>query len=259
METFNEEFQTKLSSAGLIYKHFGKDVIAHELHWHHHDPKIDIVYLKLYKEFIEALDANDNGISAYPQGIVPKFVDKTTLAQRVARLNPHWNEPPESHDLETRFGKAMEMAGQEFLDRLHFVAHGWLPARELVQKAMETRSILPTEAKGRVIRMDKACPWKDHLFELENEMGIAVDTHGILYVVFPDDTSQWRVQAVPDAPDSFKCRKALPEPWRGLRDAELDAVTGVDAGAVFVHHSGFIGGHRTYNGALAMAIKALSL
>lgn len=46
--------------------------------------------------------------------------------------------------------------------------------------------------------------------------------------------------------------------WRGIRDKELDEITGID-GCVFVHASGFIGGNATYAGALKMAQKALTL
>ena len=59
------------------------------------------------------------------------------------------------------------------------------------------------------------------------------------------------------APGSFVSRKPLPAAWRGIRNDELDAITGIQ-GCVFVHASGFIGGHKTYQGALAMARKALS-
>lgn len=36
-----------------------------------------------------------------------------------------------------------------------------------------------------------------------------------------DREKKWRIQAVGVAPGSFDSRKALPTPWRGLRDAEL--------------------------------------
>lgn len=42
-----------------------------------------------------------------------------------------------------------------------------------------------------------------------------------------------------------------------MRTAELDAVTGLP-GSVFVHTGGFIGGHDTYEGALAMAKAAVA-
>ena len=50
----------------------------------------------------------------------------------------------------------------------------------------------------------------------------------------------------------------MPEAWRGLRDAELCAAAGME-GCKFVHNSGFIGGHETRDGALAMAQKALEM
>ena len=94
---------------------------------------------------------------------------------------------------------------------------------------------------------------QDPLFELETARGGAPRA---LYVLFADTKGEWRVAAVPESPDSFASRKALPQPWRGLRDAELAAACGVpDAG--FCHASGFIGGAASEAGATAMAIAAL--
>ena len=66
----------------------------------------------------------------------------------------------------------------------------------------------------------------------------------------------WRVQAVTAEGTAFTNRLGLREAWRGLRDAELSAACGID-GAKFVHASGFIGGHATYEGALAMAVATI--
>lgn len=61
-------------------------------------------------------------------------------------------------------------------------------------------------------------------------------------MLYPDETGgNWRIQAVPIAPESFESRKALPEQWRGVRDDALSQLSGVD-GCIFVHASGFIGG-----------------
>lgn len=48
----------------------------------------------------------------------------------------------------------------------------------------------------------------------------------------------------------------MPEAWRGVRDADLSKVAGIE-GCVFCHAAGFIGGNETYQGALQMAQKAL--
>jgi uncharacterized UPF0160 family protein len=45
-------------------------------------------------------------------------------------------------------------------------------------------------------------------------------------------------------------------PWKGLRDDALSKESGIEGG-IFVHISGFIGGNKTKEGALAMARKAL--
>ena len=57
-------FGTKLSSAGLTYKHYGKRIVAQlmgDLPVDH--PDVQTVYLATYKNFMEAIDAIDNGMS----------------------------------------------------------------------------------------------------------------------------------------------------------------------------------------------------
>ena len=76
----------------------------------------------------------------------------------------------------------------------------------------------------------------------------------MLYALYADLGGSWRIQAVPVTSNSFDSRKKLPADWCGLRDAELSAKAGID-GCIFIHASGFIGGHATREGAIAMAIK----
>jgi uncharacterized UPF0160 family protein len=89
-------------------------------------------------------------------------------------------------------------------------------------------------------------------------MGLNSDDKKILYSIFPDVNGSWRIQAVPISSHSFELRKALPDQWRGLRDKELDKMCGIE-GCVFIHASGFIGGHSTRAGALEMGRKALTI
>lgn len=56
---------------------------------------------------------------------------------------------------------------------------------------------------GQIMELKARCPWKDHLFDLEEELGIVGK---IKFVVFYDATDSWRVQGVPVQPDSFVCR-----------------------------------------------------
>ncbi|KAI0001998.1 metal-dependent protein hydrolase [Russula vinacea] len=255
-EVFGHGFTTKLSSAGLVYKHFGREIISNKLQLTPDDPKVESLWLKLYKEFIEALDGVDNGITQYPNDIQPKYRSRTDLSSRVGWLNPAWNEPFDSQTVDAQFLKASQLAGEEFLGRLNYYGRSWLPARDLVLDGLSRR--VNVDPSGRVILFNQFIPWKEHLFELELEL--AVPPHAQpLYTIYPDEGSgNWRIQAVPVSPESFESRKALPEPWRGIRDEELSRVTGIE-GCIFVHASGFTGGNKTKDGALEMAKRALKM
>ncbi|KAI0304859.1 GAMM1 protein [Russula brevipes] len=255
-EVFGHGFSTKLSSAGLIYKHFGREIISNQLQVTLNNPHIELIWLKLYKEFIEALDAIDNGISQYPDDIQPKYRNRTDLSARVGWLNPAWNEPVDSQTVDTQFLKASQLAGEEFLGRLNYYSQSWLPARGLVLDGLSQRT--DVDPSGHIIVFNRYTTWKEHLFELELEL--AVPSHEQpFYVVYQDETGgNWRVQAVPISSGSFESRKALPESWRGVRDEDLSRIAGIE-GCIFVHASGFIGGNKTKDGALEMARKALTM
>ncbi|EIM92455.1 metal-dependent protein hydrolase [Stereum hirsutum FP-91666 SS1] len=257
-EVFGYGFVTKLSSAGLVYKHFGREIIANRLQVALDDPKVETLWLKLYKEFIEAIDGVDNGVTQYPKDVSPKYRNRTDLSSRVSWLNPAWNESVDSASVDERFAKASKLTGEEFLGRLDYYGKAWLPARDLVVKALNERT--QYHPSGKIIVFEQFAPWKEHLFELEAEQSITSSTPSQpIYILYPDETAgNWRIQAVPVSPESFESRKALPEVWRGVRDDELSKVTGIEGG-IFVHASGFIGGNQTREGAMEMATKALEM
>ena len=66
----------------------------------------------------------------------------------------------------------------------------------------------------------------------------------------------YRVSAVGVKDQQFESRLKLHPNWLALRDDELSKVSGIPD-CVFVHAAGFIGGNKTRDGALAMAVKTL--
>lgn len=270
--------QTKLSSAGLVYMHFGRRIIAQTLDKKTEEVDVDVesdetvglLWNKIYESFIEAVDANDNGISAYDAsaiaaaGLQKKFSDGGfTLGAMVSRLNPNWNDPVPSDANEAqaaedaKFEAASQRIGEEFSRDLEYYAKAWLPAREIVRAAYEKR--IQFDPEGRVMVLEgQSVPWKDHLYNLEEAEGTDKKVLYVLYAEKPIPDAKWRIQAVPVTKDSFESRKALPEAWRGARDDQLDVITGIPGG-IFVHASGFIGGNKTFDGATAMAVKALTM
>ena len=269
--TFDTTFPsrpTKLSSAGLVYMHFGKPIVALRTGLPEKSAEVDTLWNKLYQDFIEALDAHDNGISAYnpadTKGLQKRFNDSgINLGSLVGDLNDPFEEdekpssPEEVQAAEDkRFLNASKLMGTSFLRKLNYYANAWLPARTLVRDTYTAR--FENDAKGRVMVFPQGCPWKDHLYTLEDVEG----TQGqVLYVLYPEgqhEGSKWRVQAVSVSKDSFESRKPLPEVWRGLRDEELSSKNGID-GCIFVHASGFIGGNTSKAGALAMVTRAIDM
>lgn len=265
--------ETKLSSAGLVYMHFGREIIARRLGQPEDSEQVGMVWRKIYESFVEALDAHDNGISAYDSagleaaGLKKKFSDGGfTLGAMVGRLNPNWNDeipscPTAAQQAEdARFEKASQRIGEEFDLDLDYFTKAWLPAREVVAEAFAERKEYD-DAQGRIVVLKRqSAPWKDHLYTLEGEQQ-GEGLGQVLYVLYPEKPvpdAKWRIQCVPVAKDSFQSRKPLPEAWRGFRDEELDGISGIP-GCVFVHASGFIGGNKTFEGALAMAKKALEI
>ncbi|KAK2513274.1 hypothetical protein Q9966_016181 [Columba livia] len=88
----DKPWTTKLSSAGLVYCHFGSQILAGLLGQPEDGPVVTALYDKLYENFVEEIDAMDNGI-AQAEG-EPRYAVTTTLSARVAHLNPRWNDPP---------------------------------------------------------------------------------------------------------------------------------------------------------------------
>ncbi|KAI9829026.1 MAG: hypothetical protein M1832_000049 [Thelocarpon impressellum] len=273
--TFDATFPsrpTKLSSAGLVYLHFGKAIVAQHVQLPEDSEKVRVVWEKLYVDFIEALDANDNGISAYDPaaiaraGLEKRFADGgVTLGALVGDLNPNWNDAlpsdPKASQVEedVKFVQASELMGTAFARKLSYYASAWLPARALVHAAYAERQ--KHDPKGRIVVFAQGLPWKDHLYALEAANASSPPSEPVLYVLYPESPApeaKWRIQAVPVSKDSFESRKPLPEAWRGVRDAQLDSATGVD-GCVFVHAAGFIGGNRSWDGVKRMADKAVAL
>ncbi|GAN09755.1 metal-dependent protein hydrolase [Mucor ambiguus] len=257
-ETFDDKHATKLSSAGLVYKHFGKEVVMHLLGKTEVDDDVEMLYQKTYHGFVEALDANDNGISAYPNTVSPLYKESpTSLYHRVAKKNPNWNEPMTDAEIDARFVEASDMAGDELADYVKGLQVSWLPARSLVVDALDKAA--EVHPSGRVIALERSCPWKEHLLDLEKERGL-VEEKSVLYVLYPESSPEgnWRIQCVPLRPEGFENRKSLPEAWRGFRDDELSRISGVE-GCIFTHAGGFIGGNKSRHGAYEMARLAIEL
>mmetsp|Transcript_37266 Transcript_37266/g.93541 ORF Transcript_37266/g.93541 Transcript_37266/m.93541 type:complete len:370 (+) Transcript_37266:75-1184(+) len=250
-DTYSKDYpEIKLSSAGLVFKHFGASVVQ-ALCGPIDEKAVAVIVSKTYDSLIRELDALDNGVSIAEN---PRYRFCTHLGARVGRLNPSWQEPNSPAIENERFQKAMELAAKELFDVICGYCNGWLPARVIVEQALANRhNVHPS---GEIMKLPSFCPWQEHLFDLEAEEE-KHRTPLTKYVLFADSRAGWRIQAAPAARGSFANRLPLPKAWCGLRDQELSDLISVP-GCVFVHAGGFIGGHTTEAGAYEMAVKALA-
>jgi uncharacterized UPF0160 family protein len=136
--------------------------------------------LALHQEFVEAIDAIDNGIGQYGKDATPLYRSRTDLSSRVGHLNPAWNEVSNDNvldvssmslywkcralhkwDPQSQFAKASKLAGDEFMGRLDYYGKAWLPARDLVSQALAAR--FNADESGKIILFESFLPWKVRL------------------------------------------------------------------------------------------------
>ena len=246
---------TKLSASGLVYRHYGRQVIQ-EFYPKISDDHLELAYKKLYNSLLEALDAIDTGVEQVAADVQMIYYDSTGLSSRVGRLNPRWNEVDangQEPSPDERFELASAACGEDFCAVLTKIVESDIPARDFVEKAVLDR--LETDPSGEIICFASGgLPWKNHLYDLEKEHKI---DPLVKFVLYTDQGGMWRIQAVTVEGQSFENRLSLPEEWRGVRDEELEAVTKIP-GTKFCHAAGFIGGASTYEGVLEMARMALT-
>jgi uncharacterized UPF0160 family protein len=208
------------SSFGLIWRKYGVDICQGN------------------QEVANAVDAGlVSSIDAIDCGHVEGIYDGISLSQTISMFNPTWQE--NSH-FDACFDEAVDFASR-VLTRFIASANGGISAKTIVAKAIRNAQ------DPRVIVLDKYTPWKRTVHALADKA---------LYIIYPSQTGQWRIQTVPIEPGSFEDRKPLPKEWAGLSDKTLQEVTGIDD-AMFCHNGLFIAGAESFKSTMKMAAMAL--
>lgn len=208
------------SSFGLIWQKYGLEICQGN----------QDVANSVDAELVSTIDAIDCGhVKGVSTGI--------SLSQTISMFNPTWQEDSHFDDC---FNEAVDFA-LRVLTRFIASASSGINAKEIVANAIEN-SVDP-----RVIVLEKYTPWKRTVHALSDEA---------LYIVYPSETGQWRIQTVPAELGSFDDRKPLSKAWAGLADEALQAVTGI-SDAMFCHNGLFIAGTKSFEGTMKMAAMAL--
>jgi len=208
------------SSFGLIWQKYGLEIC---------EGNKDVAKA-VDKGLVSIIDAIDCGhVEGVSEGV--------SLSQTISMFNPTWQE---EGDFDACFDEAVDFASR-VLTRFIASANGGVSAKSIVAKAIDNAQ------DPRVIVLEKYTPWKRTVHALSEEA---------LFMVYPSQTGQWRIQTVPVELGSFEDRKSLPKQWAGLSDNELKEVTGIDD-AMFCHNGLFIAGAESFESTMEMASMAL--
>ena len=210
----SRENGVKYAACGLIWKKFGKELLKK-----YDVSEIDYVWNYIDQNLIQFIDSNDNGQ-------LPKLNTEyrnVHLSYMISLFNSKWDEEVDSDE---KFLKAIEFA-MNFFDEFLIDTFSKMKAKDEVDIAIEN-------AKDGTMILENNVPWKEFLLKSENP-----NAKNINYVIFPSKRGGYNVYAVPLELGSFANRKDLPKDWRGLRDKELQDITGV-ASARFCHNAGFL-------------------
>lgn len=207
---------------GLVWKKWGEDICESK-------EAAEI----LDKKVVQPIDANDNGYAFYEynQDDVREYVPDVFLMS----FGATWKEE-ENYD--KAYLEAVDIA-EKILRREIILAKHKAEAIPIVEKIYEDSK------DKRLVVLEDYLPWS----------GVIKDHEEVLYVISPTkDKSKWRINCVQEK--GFQNRKDLPKEWAGLRDKDLENITGVE-GVIFCHRGLFVSYTKTKEAALQLAQKAL--
>ena len=187
---------------------------------------------------VQGVDAIDCGITLSKE---PPPVSVMSISTVIGSFNPGWQDDTSTEARLAAFEQAVACA-KAILQNTIREAKALEAARAVVEQGAMLDS-------GRLLLLDRDVPWKEFV------QGSSAHER-LLFVIAPDTQAKWHVHAVPEQPGSFANRKSLPAAWAGLDWEELDRVVGIKD-CVFCHRARFVAGHRTRDGAMAMARLAL--
>lgn len=217
---------------GLIWKHYGKDLCG------------DDEVLKIVEErIVMPLDAGDNGIQTF--NVTEYNVSPYLLHDYFYSTQPLWNEEKSYDDA---FKEALEIA-KGILKREVERAKAFVIAKKDILDIYEKMN------EKAIAIFDESIKYEDE--DILKVLATFDEPKFIVVKVKSDNT--WKVKALrkgADRNNTFKSRVSLPASWGGLRDEELQKVSGV-RDAYFCHRKLFMCVAHSKEGAIKMAEIAL--
>ncbi len=202
------------SSFGLLWRAFGKEFLTNQ-----NISYVEDVFLEIDKDFVEAIDAEDNGV--FP--VIDAKYKVKTLSSLFKIFNPSYHS---SQNESEQFLKAVEVAkillGEEIIS-----AYG------KVQASLKVKNLLDSlEEDTTYLVLDEYLPYEEVLLNTEK-------ANSILFVAFPSNRGGYAIKTVPKSSVDRSARMDFPEEWAGYSGKELEEKSGI-VGLRFCHKGRFI-------------------
>ncbi|MFH1366020.1 MAG: MYG1 family protein [Patescibacteria group bacterium] len=210
------------SSFGLVWKKFGAGLSGSEK-----------VAEMVDRKLVSPIDAGDNGINLYKNNfekVLPYTVDDV--------FSIFFGTALEDLNKDEQFLKAVIWA-EEILKREIKKNNDQIEITRIIQ------GFYKNSLDKRLVIIDKP---KVSRYEILDALQ---DFPEPLFVVYGDN-EDWGVLAIRKEVNSFENKKNFPKTWGGLRDEELQKITGV-SDAVFCHRGLFMVVAKTKEGAIKLA------
>ena len=217
-------------SLGLLWQSFGHDFLEKR-----NIPYIDEVFTDLDKDFIEGIDAIDNGI--FPK--VEANFKIRNLCDVIRLFNPSFDSDEEEN---TQFLKAVDVAGKIFEEEILSIISR-VKARKILEEKIE-------DAKEKhYLLLDRFMPYEESIYTLDLEKKI-------YFVIFPSNRGGYAAKTLNNSSDDHIARIPFPEEWAGHGE-ELSEITNIP-GATFCHLGRFIVSARTKEAIIKLVEIAIS-
>lgn len=229
---FNEKRENGIlySSFGLVWKKFGEEICGSKE-----------IADRVDKRIVQQIDANDNGINI-STSLIPNVIPYG-VHDIIFTFHPNFKE--ENPDDYGSFLKALEFVKNTLSKEIE-------EAKDLDYIHKYIFSVVNNNKNdSKVLILDEYVPREKIWFEM-------VNYPDFLFVVAPRNIKKedWKLIILLKKVGSFEYRKLLPSSWAGLRDQELQKVTGVE-GSVFCHRALFMAIVKTKEEAIKLAELAL--
>ena len=202
----------KYSSFGLLFEEYGLNYLK----------KLKLkntkaIYNYLVKDFIEAIDAIDNGI--FPE--IKSIYKIKTVSDVIKIFNPSYG----SNDKEDeQFIKAVSLAESILTEELKNVI-GKVEAGTKVKKLLN-------KTKGPILILDEYLPYEETVLT-------SLSGKKILFAIYPSNRGGYGIKTIPISTTDKTSRVYFPKEWGGLTNDALEKVTGIK-GSLFCHTNRFL-------------------